>query len=140
MKQSGQNRLQTSKYANKKISSNYKGENYTRRSDPSSYLFVLFELVVHLVSLIRSCLFGSHYLGLEYKNLFVIPKINLFGCHRIVSEFKENFMNFIPRRTLIPLVTVIFVDFPNKIISSVSTHLGAKRALLSQNLESRFEV
>jgi hypothetical protein len=63
--------------------------------------------------------FGSHHLGLESRNSFVIPEITCLAATELVTEFILNSMIFIPCLILIPLwYPVISVALPNKLISS----------------------
>jgi hypothetical protein len=56
--------------------------------------------------------FGSHHLGPESKNSFVIRIINLFGYHLIGYVIHLQIPWFFPCLTLIPFVAMSFsVDF-----------------------------
>jgi hypothetical protein len=54
--------------------------------------------------------FGSHYLGLESRNLFMILKINIFSCHKIDYEiYLENPWFFTLCPSLISFGTLLFL-------------------------------
>jgi hypothetical protein len=64
-------------------------------------------------------LFGSHHLGLESRNSFVILEITCLAVTELGTEFISNSMIFIPCLILIPMwYPVISVALPNEMISS----------------------